>query len=169
MKQRAITFGLFCLWLASSPALRAQQAGGVSGYQHVALPVRDLSVSLPFYRSVLALPGIAVPGTLAGSQAWFDLGGGQQLRLIEKRGESSLRTNGLSVALRVPSLRQAEQQLRQRNATVARQTNATGAPILQLTDPDGYLVELIERKPANKPGFVPTAAKWLWKQVTTVE
>jgi hypothetical protein len=91
------------------------------------------------------------------------------LRLIEKRGESSLRANGLTVVLRVPSLRQTEQLLRQRNATVTWQTNAGGARTLQLTDPDGYVIELVESKPVTKSGFIPVAARWLWKQVTTVE
>jgi lactoylglutathione lyase len=169
MKQQIVGFSLVCLWLIQGSASRAQSVVGVAGYQHMVLPVRELTTSLSFYRTVLGLPGVAVPGTLAGSQAWFDVGVGQQLRLVEKRGESSLRPNGLTVAVRVPSLRQAEQQLRQRNATLTRQTNAAGVPVLQLTDPDGYQIELLETKPVSKPGVIPTAAKWLWKQVTTVE
>lgn len=159
--------GIYLIALLQMPGKGlAQSALGLS---HVVLPVRELTISLPFYRNVLGLTGVAVPGALASTQAWFDVGGGQQLRLIEKRSDaSSLRTGSLLLALRVSSLRQTEQQLRQRGASVTRQTNASGRPALLLTDPDGYVLELSEGK-APKSGFLQSAGKWLWQSITTVE
>lgn len=165
MKQ--LIAGIYLLCLLQLPGNSLAQAA--LGLDHVVLPVRELTVSLPFYRNVLGLAGVAVPGALASTQAWFDVGNGQQLQLVEKRIDaSSLRTGSLLVALRVSSLRQTEQQLRQRGASVTRQTNANGKPTLLLTDPDGYLLELTEAK-APKPGLLQSAGKWLWQSITTVE
>lgn len=165
MKQLFAGFYLIGLLLLSTQ-VRAQSALGLS---HVVLPVRELTVSLPFYRNVLGLAGVAVPNTLANTQAWFDVGGGQQLQLVEKRLDaSSLRSSSVSVALRVGSLRQTEQQLRQRGVSVTRQTNAGGRAVLLLTDPDGYVIELTQAK-AAKPGFFQSAGKWIWQSITTVE
>ncbi|MEZ0610733.1 VOC family protein [Fibrella sp. WM1] len=167
MKQRMLWVGLVGLLLFSANITRAQAS--LQGFSHVVLPIRELGVSLPFYRNVLGLTGVAVPGTLSGSQAWFDIGGGQQLRLVERRTDvSSLRTSGVHVALQVGSLRQAEQLLKQHSAAVIRQTGASGLPVLQLNDPDGYLIELYEGK-ANKPGFIQSAGKWFWKSITSVD
>lgn len=167
MKQRTLWVWLSGLLLFSSTVSWAQAS--LQGFGHIVLPIRELGVSLPFYRNVLGLTGVAVPGALSGSQAWFDIGGGQQLRLAERRTDvSNLRTSGVHIALQVSSLRQTEQQLKQRGATVARQTGTTGQPVLQLTDPDGYLVELYEGR-ASKPGFVQSAGKWFWKSITSVD
>lgn len=169
MKQRMqwlVILGL--VWGTLTQAM-AQSATGFQGYSHVDLPIRELGVSLPFYRNILGLTGVAVPGTLAGSQAWFDLGGGQQLHLVERRTDvSSLRTGGVHVALQVSSLRRTEQQLKGRSATVTRQTNSAGRAVLQLTDPDGYLIELYEGK-ASKNGILQSAGNWFWKSITSVD
>ena len=159
---------LLCIGLQiSGNVASAQSRLGVVRCTHVALPVKDLAVSLPFYSNVLGLPLVAVPSALASSQAWFDVGGGQQIRLIEGRPDGSS-ASITRIALVVKSLRQAEQQLKQRNPAVLRQTSQAGKPIIFVNDPDGYQIELSEGKP-EKPGFFQSAAKTLWKSITTVE
>ena len=144
--------------------LFAFAAAGQGRLRHVVVPVKDIAGSIPFYANVLGLRAVAVPGSLAASQAWFDAGGGQQIRLIE--GKTDVR--GVQLALAVGSLRQTEQQLRQRGVTVARQNSPTGRPALYLTDPDGYAIELAEAK-AEGPGFLQSAAKSIWRSMTEVE
>ena len=143
---------------------------GVQRYGHVVLPVKTLATSLAFYSNVLGLKSVAVPGSLASSQAWFDIGNGQQIRLVEGRPEAgNSRSPTASVGLVVVSLRQAEQQLRQRGAAVSRQSATTGGQsVLLLTDPDGYVLELIEGK-ADSPGFLQSTAKSIWRSMTDVD
>ncbi|MBO0932794.1 VOC family protein [Fibrella aquatilis] len=148
---------------------QAQSRLGVLRCAYVALPVKDLSASLTFYNTVLGLQPVAVPSALANSQAWFNIGGGQQIRLIEGRADGgAIGATNSRIALVVSSLRQAEQQLRQRNPAVARQVGLAGKPVIYITDPDGYQLELSEGK-AESPGFLQSAAKTLWKSITTVE
>lgn len=138
-----------------------QSKQGAVGYAHVMLPVRNLTTSLPFYSTVLGLRIVAVPSGLASSQAWFDVGGGQQVRLVESKVESG---NTIHIGLLVSSLRRIEQQCRQRNLPVS----SLGKNSLVVTDPDGYQIELAEGK-REGPSFLQSAAKTLWKSITTVE
>lgn len=142
---------------------------GIQRYSHVVLPVKNISASIPFYVNALGLKSVVVPASLASSQAWFDLGGGQQIRLVEGRPDGGgNRGAGTYLALSVNSLREAEQQLRQRGLSISRQTGPTGKPVLYVPDPDGYVFELNEGKP-DSPGFLKSAAKSIWRSVTEVE
>lgn len=122
---------------------------------------------MPFYSNLLGLKQLAVPGNLATSQAWFEIGGGQQIRLIEGRTDAA-RPSGTYLALVVGSLKQAEQQLRQRGIPVVKQSIVTGRASLSVSDPDGYIFEFIEGK-SEGPGFLQSAAKSIWRSVTEVD
>lgn len=170
MKQ-VLGIGLFIGLLFGGNVARAQSRLGVVRCNYVTLAVKNLTVSLPFYGNVLGLTIVAVPSSLATSQAWFNVGGGQQIRLVEGRSEiSSIKSENTSISLLVNSLRVAEQQLKQRNVPLSRQVNTAGKSVLLLTDPDGYQIELSEGKlKTDGPGFFQSAAKTLWKSITTVE
>ncbi|MBO0938119.1 VOC family protein [Fibrella sp. HMF5335] len=171
MKQLFTGLLIFTILQVSAHVTQGQTRLGVVRCNYVALSVKDLTASLPFYSNVLGLNVVAVPAALAASQAWFDVGGGQQIRLVEGRSETnSAKSENTSISLMVSSLRLAEQQLRQRNVSVSRQNGPSGKPILLVNDPDGYQIELSEGKiKTESPGFLQSAAKTLWKSITTVE
>ncbi|HEX9956463.1 MAG TPA: VOC family protein, partial [Fibrella sp.] len=140
MKQR-----LTALLMLVSVLAAGQGRLGIQRYGHIVLPVKSLTASLPFYNNVLGLKPVAVPSRIASSQAWFEIGGGQQIRLVEGRSDAN-RSTGTTLALVVSSLKQAEQQLRQRGAFTSRQSMSTGRDILYVSDPDGYVFEFNEGK-----------------------
>lgn len=144
-----------------------QERLGIQRYGHVVLPVKSLAVSIPFYNNVLGLKAMAVPSSVASSQAWFEIGGGQQIRLVEGRPDNS-RTAGTNLALVVSSLRQVEKQLRQRGVSLSKQNISTGQTTLYVSDPDGYVFEFNEGK-SEGPGFLQSAAKSIWRSMTEVE
>ena len=162
MKQR-----LTALLMLVSLMAAGQGRLGIQRYSYIVLPVKSLTASISFYNNVLGLKPIAVPSRIASSQAWFEIGGGQQIRLVEGRADAS-RTTGTTLALVVSSLRQAEQQLRQRGALVSRQSMSTGRDIMSVSDPDGYVFEFNEGKPEGA-GFLQSAAKSIWRSMTDVE
>ena len=100
------------LFLLLSVVALGQGQSGSQALSHVVLPVKSLVVSMPFYGNGLGLVAVAVPGSLAGQQAWFEAGNGQQIRLVE--GRANVPAGRVQVGLLVRSLRQTEQQLRQR-------------------------------------------------------
>ena len=171
MKQLFTGLLIFTILLISIGVTQAQTRLGVVRCHYVALSVKDLTASLPFYSNVLGLNIVAVPSALAASQVWFDVGGGQQIRLVSGRSnDNSTKSENVSIALLVSSLRTAEQQLRQRNLSISRQIGPSGKPMLLVNDPDGYQIELTEGKAKTEsPGFLQSAAKTLWKSITTVE
>lgn len=140
---------------------------GIQRYGYVVLPVKSLATSIPFYNNVLGLKPVAVPGGIANSQAWFDIGGGQQIRLVEGRSDAT-RIPVTNLALVVSSLKQTEQQLRQRGVALSRQNMSTGQTSLYISDPDGYVFEFNEGK-SDGPGFLQSAAKSIWRSMTEVE
>lgn len=162
MKQR-----LTALLMLVSLVAAGQGRLGIQRYSYIVLPVKSLTASISFYNNVLGLKPVAVPGRIASSQAWFEIGGGQQIRLVEGRADVS-RTTGTTLVLVVSSLKQAEQQLRQRGAFISRQSMSTGRDIMSVSDPDGYVFEFNEGK-AEGPGFLQSAAKSIWRSMTDVE
>ncbi len=156
------------LLLLSAVALGQGQPGS-QGFGHVVLPVKSLAVSMAFYGNGLRLAPVAVPGNLASLQAWFEVGNGQQIRLVEGTGNVPAgRLGGVQVGWLVGSLRQTEQQLRQRGLTPIRQTGAGGKPTLTLTDPDGYGLEIGEGT-AERPGLLQKAARSIWESMKQVD
>ncbi len=112
---------------------------------HVAIHVQDVERSCAFYRDVLGLkqierPAFSFPG------AWFSLGPGQELHIIgeaERPSQGGPRSNHF--ALRVPSIRQAEEELRRKGiAFQGPWQRPDGAWQMFLADPDGHFIELCE-------------------------
>ncbi|MBC8154358.1 MAG: glyoxalase [Bacteroidetes bacterium] len=145
---------LFWFLLAATTAFGQERLGPVrTGY--VALHVKDLSVSSRFYADVLTLSPIPVPANLKASQVWFNLGNDQQLHLISGRTEEIVNDrNGSHIALYVNSINRAEQYLRRRNLTYARQTGPDDQLQLFVADPDGYLFGLNQVRKARTFGEI---------------
>ena len=137
---------------AVPPALtsRTVDAGPFTvGYDHTALHVADLGVSVAFYGRVFGLPEISAPGDPTVIR-WLSLGGDDQLHLIAFPGPVPATTKAVHIALVVSDL----------DALVAR-VEAEGLPYsdwpgagstlsvrpdgvrqIYVQDPDGYWIEV---------------------------
>ncbi len=138
---------LLAALLLGTAALHAQQ------FDHLALPVRDVNVSLSFYHSVLGLEQIADPFH-DDAHAFVSLGGSLQLHLIRTTESIPKLPSDVHFAIRVRSLPAAIQILEShgiryfdaddRPGRVG--TRADGVRQIYLQDPDGYWIELNDRR-----------------------
>ena len=120
----------------------------VSALHHVAVCVTDIERSKRFYGEVLGLKEIARPPFPFGG-AWYEMGEGRQLHLIEHHQARTLRgttaIDGLDghLALRVADYGAALAHLRASGVEcLERPQNQTGWKQLYFTDPDGNVIEL---------------------------
>ena len=117
----------------------------IKSLNHIGLHVEDLEKSIDFYENVLELekiprPAFDFPG------AWFSLGGEDELHLIAGREKSvNAASRGNHFALAVPSIKDAEAFLKQKNIPYrAPKQRPDGIWQIFLQDPDGYFIELTE-------------------------
>lgn len=119
----------------------------ITGLLHAGLLVTDVSRARAFYESVLGLETVARPD-LPYPGVWYDLGGAQQLHLMElpnpdagtQRPEHGGRDR--HVALAVKNL--AALQRRLEAAGVAWTMSRSGRPALFCRDPDDNALEFVE-------------------------
>lgn len=138
---------LLFLLLFIANAVLAQDKLGIIRHNHVAVHVKDIPTSAAFYRDVMGLKPIAVPDNLKATRAWFDLGNGQQIHLLDGRTEQIVHDrNGSHFALFVENIDKSEQYLKAKNVPYHRQVRFDGVVQLYFADPDGYLFELNEGK-----------------------
>ncbi|AQG80353.1 VOC family protein [Spirosoma montaniterrae] len=142
---------LVILLFATSTAF-AQSEIGISGFNHLALQVKDIPVSAAFYRNVMGLKPVPVPDNLKAIRAWFDLGNGQMIHLLNGRTEPIVHDkNGSHIALFVQNIGNSEAFLKANNIPYHRQVRFDGVVQIYFSDPDGYLFELNENsKQASK-------------------
>ncbi len=117
---------------------------------HVALHVTDVDASSEFYQRVLQLqpiprPAFSFPG------AWFRLGADQELHLIGGRDQPvNSASRGTHWALLVDDMDAWETYLKRHQVPYSpRRTRPDGALQINLTDPDGHVVELCTSPPAS--------------------
>ncbi len=120
----------------------------ISGYNHVALSVKDIDASAKFYREIVGLEPIEVPDNLKATRAWFKIAPGQELHLLagRKTAVSNNDRNGAHYALTIEEADPVEQYLIQQKLPYHRQQRFDGAFQIYITDPDGYVIELNEPK-----------------------
>lgn len=131
--------------LTASGMALGQSTLGVIRHNHLSIHVKDVPTSAAFYRDVLGLKPLPVPENLKLTRAWFDIGDGQQIHLLNGRtADIHHDRNGSHYALFVENIDKSEQFLKARNLPYHRQVRFDGVVQLYFSDPDGYLFELNE-------------------------
>lgn len=116
---------------------------------HIAVHVSDLKKSMDFYQNVLTLKEIEEPFK-DGLHAWYDIGGGAALHLIEasNRPKEISKTNHLCFS--IPDMAVFVQNMKNRNypfeswaGVKGEITNRVdGIKQIYIQDPDGYWIEI---------------------------
>jgi len=120
---------------------------GYLGFNHLALQVKDMQASKDFYTNVVGLKPIPVPDSLKAIRGWFETGNGQQLHLLAGRTTPVVNDrNGGHYAVFVSSIEGAEKFLSERKIAYHRQVRFDGVVQIYFADPDGYLIEVNQKK-----------------------
>ena len=139
-----ITFYIF----VATQSVSAQIA--ITGYNHVALAVKDMEASARFYREVIGLEPIEVPDNLKAIRSWFKIAPGQELHLLAGRSfpVTNNDPNAAHFSLTIPDADPVEAYLKTKGLPYLRQQRFDGAWQIFISDPDGYFIELNEPKVA---------------------
>ena len=138
---------LLILLLSSAVTAFGQDSLGVVGHNHLALHVKDIPASAKFYGEVIGLKSVAVPQNLKATRAWFAIGNGQMIHLLDGRTETITHDrNGSHIALFVSDIGKSEAFLKAHNIPFHKQIRFDGIAQIYFADPDGYLLELNEGK-----------------------
>lgn len=137
---------LLALLPAASMAQRAT-------LDHTAIYVKDLSASADFYRLIIGLSPIPEPFR-DGRHAWFDLGNGTALHIIQGAAETREYYRNQHTCFRVASVEAFTKLLREHSiAWEDREgvpgkvtTRVDGVRQIWLRDPDGYWIEINDAK-----------------------
>ena len=116
-----------------------------TGFNHLALSVSDIEASTEFYRDILGLEPIEVPDGLKAIRSWFKFGGGQDLHLLAGRTEpvsDNSRSSG-HYSLTITDADEVEAFLKEKGLDYHWQQRFDGAWQIYISDPDGYVIELI--------------------------
>lgn len=134
----------------SCSTIFAQVSSGSLGFvriNHLALQVKDIPASRDFYRDIVGLKPVEVPDTLKAIRAWFDTGEGQMIHLLAGRTTPVVNDkNGSHFAMFVVSIAGAEKFLTAKKIAFHKQVRFDGVTQIYFADPDGYLIELNEKK-----------------------
>jgi TolB protein len=144
-----LTACLLCRFAASGQI-------AVTGYNHVALAVKDLDASTLFYKEVVGLKPVPVPENLKAIRSWFYIGPGQELHLLAGRVHPVANNdrNGAHYSITIPNADPVEAYLKKLGLPYHRQQRFDGAFQIFIADPDGYVIELNEPKVAPKTASV---------------
>lgn len=111
--------------------------------EHVAVNVSDLEASIKFYRDGLGLKEMDRPD-FDFNGAWFELGGSQQLHLIEQ-ADLAFVSNRINhhFALQVNDINGVKATLEHNSVKIAMGPTKRPDGVTQIfvTDPDGYVIE----------------------------
>lgn len=120
----------------------------ITGYNHVALAVKDIEASAKFYREVVGLEPIEVPDNMKAIRSWFVIAPGQELHLLAGRVDPVTNNdrNGAHYSWTISDADPIETYLRNKKIAYHRQQRFDGAWQIYITDPDGYVIELNEPK-----------------------
>lgn len=120
----------------------------ILGLQHVALHVADVAASVNFYQNKIGLTALPRPA-FDFDGAWFSLGPGRELHLLEGRREKvNSHSRGNHFAVAVADIQAVAQHLEQQGvAHRPVKQRPDGAWQLFLEDPDGHVLEFCQLTP----------------------
>ena len=140
---------VFALMLAGSNLVAqvAPTSLGFSSFNHLALQVKDMPASKDFYLNVIGLTPVTVPDSLKAIRGWFNTGNGQMIHLLAGRTTPIANDkNGSHFAIFVNSIDVAEKFLTTKKISFHKQVRFDGAVQIYFEDPDGYLIEMNQKK-----------------------
>lgn len=144
---KKIFFALAVLVSSNVIAQEAPASLGFSKLNHLALQVKDIPASKDFYQNIIGLTPVPVPDSLKAIRGWFSTGEGQMIHLLAGRTTPVVNDkNGGHFAIFVNSIDGAEKFLVSRKIQYHRQVRFDGAVQIYFADPDGYLIEMNEKK-----------------------
>jgi lactoylglutathione lyase len=116
---------------------------------HIAVHVSDLKKSMGFYQNVLTLKEIEEPFR-DGLHAWYDIGGGGALHLIEAPDVPSLKSKVNHLCFSISDMSKFVENMKARNypfeswAGVSGEIThrVDGVKQIYIRDPDGYWIEI---------------------------
>lgn len=111
----------------------------------VPMPIGGHDAARRFYRDLLAMPEIPVPGSLAVSElVWFAAGdSGQEIHCFED-AELTQRSNRQHLCLDVDDLEGVRQRATEHGYPIEETTAIVNRPRFFLTDPFGNLIEVTQ-------------------------
>lgn len=117
----------------------------VQSIDHVGLHVADVPASVAFYRDVIGLDAIDRPD-LGFPGAWFRIGTSQELHLIGKNSQPENPPRERHFAMAVDDSGEWEQHLRNHGLELlGPKARPDGAIQIFVRDPDGHVIELLQR------------------------
>ena len=120
---------------------------GFARLNHIALQVKDIPASKDFYQNIIGLTPVPVPDSLKAIRGWFNTGDGQMIHLLAGRTAPVINDkNGGHFAIFVNSIDVAEKFLSARKISFHKQVRFDGAVQIYFADPDGYLIEMNQKK-----------------------
>lgn len=141
---------VFVLLMFASSHLFAQVASSSLGFtklNHLALQVKDIPVSKDFYQNIIGLTPVEVPDSLKAIRGWFNTGDGQMIHLLAGRTTPVVNDkNGSHFAIFVNSIDSAAKFLSAHKIVFHKQVRFDGAVQIYFADPDGYLIEMNQKK-----------------------
>ena len=119
----------------------------IKSFNHFAIEVKDLDRSIQFYREILKFEMLLRPAfDFAG--AWFDIGLGQQMHLIENKTLqiTFAGSRALHFAFAVDNLEVMKIYLLEKGVEITKDIKQRPDGVLQMfvKDPDGYYLEFTE-------------------------
>lgn len=123
----------------------------VAGIDHFGLEIGDLDRSLAFYRDVLGFvplprPDLGYPG------AWLRVGERHELHLLQRGDVDAARPRAQHVALEVDDVQAWATHLQGHGVPLrGPRPRPDGALQAFVTDPDGHVLELLERRRVARP------------------
>jgi glyoxylase I family protein len=116
----------------------------IEGFHHAGFMVTDVERSVEFYEGLLGLKALARPD-LGFPGRWYDLGGGQQLHLMQTDampGNTGQYGFDAHIALSVPDTDAVKRELEGRGIKYSFGSGRSGAVQIFVRDPDGNMIEL---------------------------